>query len=203
MSSFPYNFDLDPASLPYIPVPEPRKIRAGDAITWQRSFDAYPPSGGYTLSYVFVSRNSQYVVAGAAIVEQNGNYVITVPSATTAKWVAGWYRWQAYIIDSNANRTTVGEGMAEVLPNLELATSGIDDREPDEVVLDNIKLMLSNKATRDVQEYKIADRELRSYSWQELTRMRTLYEQRVRKLRIARGERLPSRTIGVSFRNGY
>lgn len=195
--------NIDPTAMPQVPVPEPTEIRAGDTITWQRSFDQFPGSEGYTLSYMFVGQKSGYPISGSMVVDGTNNFVVTVPAATTAAWVPGSYRWQAFIHDQAGNRYTVGEGIAEVLPNLELATAGMDDREPDEIILSNIVAMLQGKATADVQEYEIAGRRLNRYRWEELMTMRSTYEKRVRAIRIRRGEEPPTQTIGVSFKYGY
>ena len=201
VSAFPLN--LDPQAIPQIPVPEPAEIRAGDSITWQREFDTFPPGDGFSLSYMFVGKSSGYPVSGAMIANGPNNYIVTVPGATTAAWITGHYRWQAYITDQSGNRYTVAEGVVEVLPNLQLATSGLDDREPDEIILDNIVTMLNGKASQDVQEYEIAGRRLNRYTWSELMTMRSTYEKRVRAIRIRRGEKPPVQTIGVVFRYGY
>ena len=203
MPDFDFDLNLDPAAIPQHPIPEPREIRAGDTLTWSKSFDQFPPDGGYSLSYMFVCQTVGYAVGGSMITPGMNNYTVKVPATTTAAWTPGWYRWQAFISDGNGNRYTVGEGKVQVLPNLQLATGGIDDREPDEVILDNIVALLNNKATADVNSYEIAGRRLDRYSWTELMLMRSTYEKRVRAIRIRRGERPPTQTIGVGFRYGY
>jgi hypothetical protein len=199
VSTFP--IDLDPLALPNPPQPEPREIRAGDTVTWSRYYDDYPPGDGYTLQYVFVSRTANYPINGGMIVAGSQSYDVTVPAATTATWAAGWYRWQAYIFDSATppNRYTVGEGVVEVLPNLLAATTGFDDREPDEIMLDAVVALLGNKVLTDAQEYRIQERELRKYTFAELLELRSQLEARVRAIRIRRGEIPATQTIGVQF----
>jgi hypothetical protein len=131
------------------------------------------------------------------------NYEVNVPGATTAAWAAGWYRWQAFIKDGSGNRRTVGEGKVQVLPNLETTTGGLDDREPDEIILDNIKAMIKAKSQNDVEMYRIYERELRLYSWADVLNALSVFEERVRMIRIRRGETPPKRTIGVSFNANY
>ena len=201
MSTFP--IDLDPLAIPDPPQSEPREIRAGDTVQWQRACNDYPPTQGYSLSYAIVNRFANFQVNGPAVVAGSQNYEITVPAATTAAWAPGSYRWQAYINDQAGNRYTIAEGKVEVLPNLQAATGGFDDREPDEITLDNINALIQGKATQDVQEYRVFERELRHYSWQEILQLKTVFEQRVRALRIRRGERPPKKTIGVSFGYNY
>lgn len=201
MSDFVIPFDS--LSRPNLPKPEPLVIRAGDTLTWARSLDNFDSAAGWVLSYVFVGLNTLYTVSGAMITQDNGNFSVKVPATSTATWLAGQYRWQAYATSAAGDRFTIDEGVAEVLPNLQVAVNGMDDREQDEVILDNIKAMIAGKATADVQSYEISGRRLDKYSWGDLMKMRSVFEQRVRKLRLARGEKVPSRAIGVIFRNGY
>jgi hypothetical protein len=203
VSTFP--IDLDPLALPNSPQPEPLKIRGGDTVQWQRACDNYPPSGGFALSYTFLSRTATYQINGGMVVAGSENFEVTIPAATTAAWAPGTYRWQAYINDSATppNRTTVAEGVVDVLPNLQAQTGGFDDREPDEIVLENINAMILAKSSNDVQRYRIFERELQLYTWPEVLRAKSIFEDRVRALRIRRGERVEKRTIGVSFNHGY
>jgi hypothetical protein len=203
VSTFP--LDFDPLAIPEPPQTEPREIRAGDTVTWGRAVDDYPPSAGYALSYVFVSRTATYQINGSMVTAGPQDYAITVPAATTANWAPGWYRWQAYITDGATppNRFTVGEGKAQVLPNLQVQTTGFDDREPDEMILDNINAMILAKTTQDVAMYRVFERELHLYTWKEVLNAKSIYEERVRAIRIRRGEEVPKRTVGVSFNYGY
>jgi hypothetical protein len=203
VSTFP--IDLDPLAIPNPPQPEPLEIRAGDTVRWQRACDDYPTSGGYALSYTFLSRTATYQINGGMVVVGSENFEVTIPAATTAAWAPGWYRWQAYITDSATppNRYTIGEGKVEVLPNLQAQTGGFDDRDPDEIILDQINAMIMAKSSQDVESYKVFERELRLYSWKDVLHAKSVYEDRVRTLRIRRGERVEKRTIGVSFNNGY
>lgn len=178
-------------------------IRAGDTVHWERACNDYPPSEGYALAYAFVSRDATFQVNGSMIATGSQNYEITIPAATTAAWAPGWYRWQAYINDKAGNRYTIGEGKVEVLPNLQALPAGFDERESDEITLDNINALIQGKSTSDVKEYRVFERELQHYSWKELLNLKSVFEQRVRALRIRRGEVLPKRTVGVSFGYNY
>jgi hypothetical protein len=203
VSTFPVDFD--PLAIPDPPQSEPREIRAGDTLQWARPCDDYPPAEGFNLSYAFVSRTATYQIAGAMVKAGSQNYEVTIPAATTAAWAPGRYRWQAYITDNAQppNRFTVAEGIAEVLPNLQAQTGGFDDRDPDEITLDVIKAALQGKASNDVQEYRVFEKEIKHYTWAELLKVCSIYEERVRSLRIRRGEKLPKRTVGVSFGFNY
>jgi len=203
VSTFP--IDFDPLAIPDPPQPEPREIRAGDTVKWQRPWNDYPPTdpAGYSLSYAIVGRAATYAVNGGMVTAGPQNFEVIVPAATTAAWLPGWYRWQAYIGDTAGNRYTIAEGKLQVLPNLQAQTTGFDDREPDEIVLDNINAMILAKSTQDVESYRVFERELRLYSWADVLNAKSVYEERVRAIRIRRGEKLPKRTIGVTFNYGY
>lgn len=201
MSSFP--IDLDPLAIPDPRPQEPTEIRAGDTLQWNRSSEDYAPADGYSLSYAFVSRTNLYTVGGGMVTGAGNDYAITVPAATTAAWEPDRYRWQAYASDTNGNRWTIAEGVARVLPNLQVQTGGFDDREDDEIMLDCVVALLRNKVLTDAQEYRIQERELRKYTFAELLDLRKQLESRVRGIRIDRGEIPATQTIGVSFDYGY
>lgn len=201
MSTFLSNFD--PLALPNPPQGEPREIRAGDTVKWARAVDNYPPSQGFTLSYTFLSRTVTYQVNGGMVTVDGENYAVTIPAATTAAWTPGTYRWQGYIADGVGNRYTVAEGVVNVLPNLQATSGGFDDREPDEIILDNINAMILAKSTQDVESYRLFERELHLYTWKDVLTAKSVYEARVRNLRISRGEKLPNQTPGVVFNHGY
>jgi hypothetical protein len=202
VSTYPFVQELFDG-VPLIPKLEPLRFVAGDTVKWTRNIPGYP-SGANTLSYVLISRTATYQVNGSEVTAEGDGFAMTIPAATTANYAAGVYRWQAYISDGSGNRYTVGEGEVEILPNLQASTAGIDDREQDEKILDAIKDMLAGKVLAgDAQRYMIHGRELQRYTFAELQKLRGQYERRVRAIRIRRGERVPSRSIGVVFRNGY
>lgn len=201
MSTFPPLWDFN--GQPVIPIQEPASFVAGDTVKWTRRVPGYP-SDSNTLSYTLITRTAVYQVDGSQVVASGDGFAITIPAATTAAWAAGVYRWQSYISDGDGNRYTVGEGELEILPNLQAQTGGFDDREPDEKMLDAIKDMLSGKLSAgDAQRYTIHGRELQRYTFAELQKLRGQYERRVRAIRIRRGEKVPSRSIGVRFGNGF
>lgn len=183
------------------PFREPSLIRAGDTVTWERYFPLYEATGGYTLAYTIINRTVTYQVNGGEVVPNGNAFTVTIPAATTANWLPGQYRWQAYISDGNGNRYTVAEGVLEITPNLQVQPAGLDDRELDEKILDAIRDLISGKVLAgDAQKYMIHGRELQRYTFAELKALRSEYALRVREIRIRRGERVPSRTVRSSIR---
>ncbi len=189
-----------PVVLPNQTRKEPAIIRAGDTVVWQRTFNDYGPPD-FTLSYVLVSTAAQYGFTAGLSTDGSGAFLIQIPSATTATWAAGLYRWEAYVKDSTGDRITIDEGELRILANLETATGGIDDREDDEKILDAIKTLLAGKVLAgDAQMYEIHQRKLTRYTFAELEKLRGQYALRVRNIRIRRGERVSSRSVRTAFR---
>lgn len=169
-------------------------------MTWRREFRGYPSGGAFALAYTLINRAAKYDIADSQVVGEAGDYIVTVPATATATWAPGKYRWQAYISDGDGNRFTVDEGEIRVLPNLQIQTSGFDDRESDEKSLDDIIALLAGKFVEgDSQMYEIHGRKNQRYTFDELIRLRSYYALRVRDIRIRRGERVSSRTVRTAF----
>lgn len=176
---------------------EPDQISAGDSVSWNKAFPGLDVAG-LSLSYSIVSRVARYEVDATA--GDSDCYSVSIAGATTAGWAPGRYRWVAYLKDGDGNRITASSGEMVVLPNLEAATGGLDDRDSDQKILDAIVALLEGKVLAgDAQHYRIGERELTRYSFSELEALRSKYALRVRNRKIARGERVPSRTRRTSF----
>ncbi|MEL7476888.1 MAG: hypothetical protein AAGJ55_11765, partial [Cyanobacteria bacterium J06555_12] len=97
---------------------EPELLVAGDTWQWYRpqfkSFDV----ATYTLSYKFVGAVGNFEFSATA---DGGRYLVDVPAAMTGPYVAGEYKWQAYI-SNGSDRFTVATGYAEVEENLAAST---------------------------------------------------------------------------------
>lgn len=178
---------------------EPATIRAGDTVVWERSFQDFP-SSTFTLSYAIVSRTHGYAVTAIASLDTSGAFAVYISAATTAAWVPDTYRWEAYARDTAGERVTLDQGTLRVLINLETATGGVDDRHPDEKILDAIRDLMAGKVLAgDAMMYEIHGRKLQRYAFHELKALRSEYALRVRSLRAQRGERVSSRTKKAVF----
>ncbi len=180
------------------PHPEPLAVHAGDSLKWNRDFEEYPSSGGWTLQYVLNNASNKYVVASGDITADGDGFAVAIPSAETKNWAPGYYLWLAVLTNgTTAERVTGAGGRVQVLPDILDATTPTDTRAPEEVALDNIRAMLAGRAADGVQEYKIADRELRRYSIAELLKLRSYYTSEVRRIRRDRGEYMPPETVAL------
>lgn len=196
--------------MPPVPTPQPfesvpKEIRAGDAVTWQLGLSEYP-SPAYTLGYVFsgVVNNAavRFAPAGGDITgDESGNWTITLPTAETKSWQAGYFLWICYVTDQSGNRTTIAQGRVRILPNIVDATSPVDPRSANEKLLAAINLLISGRATnaQDIQEYEIQGRRVARMKISELIYWRGIVSGWVRRERKARGEYVRPNEVGVAF----
>jgi hypothetical protein len=190
------NFSLD------APHPEPLAFIAGDSLTWNRGFEKYPASAGWTLTYVLNNDRQQYVVNSADVIADGDGFTIAIPATETKGWVAGSYLWLA-VMQNGALRFTCAAGRVIVQPDvLDVTTGPVDTRAPEEIALENIKAVLAGRAADGVLEYKIGDRELRRFSLAELLKLKSYYVAEVKALRIKRGEYVDPDTVAFHADRG-
>lgn len=184
--------------------PEPGDIIAGDTLIWQRAFEDYPASAGWTLAYVLNSPTARIVVNSADITALGDAFSINIPSSETKTWAAGAYQWLAVAQlaaagPNPAQRVTVALGRVNVTLDILDATTPQDTRTQNEIALANIDAMLAGTANGGVQEYTINGRMLRRYGLPELRALRSYYASLVRQERADRGEYQRPRTVAVHF----
>jgi hypothetical protein len=177
-----------------IPSREPLSFRAGDTVSWKKSFSDYPASESFVLKYYLVKSGKQIVITAEA---SGDDHLVTIAAADSGAYDAGRYFYQARI-EKGTEAFTVGEGIIEVKAGLAAATTGLEWRAHCEQALENIEAMLSNKATADNYSYSIAGRSLSKYSWTELREMRAYYRNELRAFNRKYGLSRPSK-IGVQF----
>lgn len=157
------------------PTREPAELAAGNRWTWKRpDLSAAYPTADYALTYVARLEGAGATTFAITASETGGEYVITVPSATTANYTAGTYRWVAYITrTADSERIEVGRGSWVVAPNR--AASTADPRSSAKVMLDKIDSILLGRADADVSSYSIAGRSLSKIPVTELIQWRDHY----------------------------
>lgn len=188
------------------PTVEPQSIIAGDTLQFDRTVDNFSAADGWALSYTLTCPGKTPIqITGGVITSTSQTFNINVPGATTAAWVAGKYKWLAYVKGTgtaaapSGERFVVGEGWIEVKANPETADTTTDYRSDAKINLDNIDAVLKNRTSADVQSYKINGRELVKMRVAELLQLRGVYAQIYKAERIAAGESLPSPTVGAWF----
>jgi hypothetical protein len=136
-------------------------LYAGDTLEFTTTVPNYPPADGWTLKYRLIPRVSGTPILLTATTS-GADYLIQQGPATTVAWAPGLYSWAAWVEKSGA-RHQVDQGQIEILPDPSAASSR-DDRSDASVALENVRAMIGNKASRDVQEYQIAGRALKHYT---------------------------------------
>jgi hypothetical protein len=176
------------------PHPEPLAFIAGDSLTWNRGFEQYPASAGWTLTYVLNNPTQKYVVNSADVVPDGDGFTVTIPAAETKLWTPGNYLWLA-VMQNGSQRDTCAAGRVLIQPDILDATTPVDTRAQEEIALENIKAVLAGRASDGTLEYKIGDRELRRYSMAELITLKSHFVAEVRSLRVKRGEYVEPDTV--------
>lgn len=160
---------------------EPTEIVVGDFIQWKRSdlVDDYPLSE-YSVEYVARITGGGSSEIKIAATETGGTYLITVDSATSADFVAGYYHWQLEVTKtSTGDRVVVDRGAFTAVVDLD--DNQADPRLFEEKMLAKIETILLGKADADVSSYSIAGRSLTKYSYQELQDLHDQYEAKVNR----------------------
>lgn len=156
---------FDPSNAPE---GEPLEVVVGDFIQWKRTDIAsdYPPA---THSAEYVARISGGGLSEIKLTatEQDGYYLFTVDSVTSAEFVAGKYHWQLEITQtSSGNRIVVDTGDFEAIPDMD--DNQADPRIHAEIMVDKIQTILEGKADSDVANYSIGGRSISKMSFEEL-----------------------------------
>jgi len=160
---------------------EPTEIVVGDYIQWKRSdlVDDYPLSD-YSVEYVARITGGGSSEIKVAATEVDGTYLITVDSATSADFAAGYYHWQLEVTKtSTGDRIVVDRGAFTAVVDLD--DNQADPRLFEEKMLAKIESILLGKADADVSSYSIAGRSLTKYSYQELQDLHDQYEAKVNR----------------------
>lgn len=142
---------------------EPKEFIKGETVSWTKCLSDYP-ADEWTLTYFFRGRTNGFDVTATA---EGTDYLIEIPAIDGNP--PGLYHWQAQVIKDDETYV-VGAGRCEILPNFaDLAVSAAyDPRTQIEKDLEAVKTMLSGKATKDVQEYTIGNRQLKNLLFSDL-----------------------------------
>lgn len=172
------------------PTQEPTQLLLGDRWAWKRTDlgSDYPPAS-YALSYSMqlLGDGNHTIVITAS--ESGDEYIVEVPSATTAGYTAGTYRWYAFITrSSDSQRAQIASGTLEVVANV--ASGHHDTSSHAENMLRKIEAVLLGRADADVLSYSIAGRSLSKMSPDELVKWRDYYLAEVAKERRAEAIKL-------------
>lgn len=184
-----------------IPTDEPLAVRAGDNWAWDREFDHFPPSDGWTLKYALVK--SGVAVISFDATTSGTKYQVRRTATQTEAYAAGVYAWQSWVekgAGAATERYTLDTGTIEVLPRFSaLSGAGTDLRTHAKKMLDAIEASLEGRATKAQKSYSIAGRTLEYLTPKELTEWRNYYRSEYQKElnaeRISAGEAPKNRLL--------
>lgn len=169
-----------------VPTPTtiPGRVVAGDSLSWSRSFDDYPASAGWALSYTLVSTTAAYSFNAS---EDGDGFDVTVAAEVTAQWATDTYRLVETLSNAGTGqRITFGTTALIVAPNLAAATDGADVRSHAEKMLANIDAWLESKAPVS-GSFVINGRQIQHYPLADLLSMRDRYARIVKREQAAPG----------------
>lgn len=137
-----------------------KKIIAGDSINWVDSFPNFLPYDGWALKARLTPRNPTAAILVIDAVVENDQFKIVANATATATLSAGLYNLVKWV-ERDDDRHTVEHSTIEVLPNPATMAPGGDTRSHAAKMVDMIQAVLEGRASKSVQEYKIADREMK------------------------------------------
>ena len=172
------------------PTQEPDTLVIGDRWTWRRpDLVADYPTADYALTYEFHrdtggGGQNQFTLTAT---ETSDDYIIEIPSSTTAGYAANAYIYYAFITrTSDSERVAIDNGRAELVEDF--SDSNADVRSHAKTVLDAIEATIEGRASQDQMSYSIAGRSLSRMSIDDLMRFRDRYyaeyQEEIKKSRI-------------------
>ena len=177
------------------PESEPTRLQAGDRWMWKRTDLATDyPTADYSLTYVARLNGAGSTTFTLTSTETATEYLVEIPSATTASYTAGTYAWVLYITrTSDSERVELARGTWEVTANR--ATSTADPRSFARKALDAIEAYLADSNNVAAASYQINGRSLSRFSRADLYTERDRLKAEV--LREENAEKL-KRGLGVN-----
>lgn len=174
-----------------VPTVEPTEITAGDSLQWDRTYSDYPPSAGWSLSYVLTGAHAEPITIAATANDADTGYEVRVATGTTVAYSVGRYTLVGHVSDGTA-RHRVYVGPLVVLPDPATATPELSFNER---MLAAVEDKIATRIAADISGYTLEQQEVQREELRTLTRQRNAYADAVRRERGGR----PFQTVGVSF----
>lgn len=159
-----------------VPTNEPQQLRAGMTWVWTKSIPDYPAQT-WTLTYWFkqlAASGAKFSIVASA---SGADHSVAVAAATTASYTAGEYSWAA-VASSGDEAYEVDKGTLTILPRYN-ADAALDDRSHARKVLAAIEAVIEGRASKDQEEYTIANRSLKRTPIADLMSLRDKYRAEV------------------------
>ena len=156
------------STLPIPPTFEPAEIIQNTTVQWTKQISDYPASSGWSLSYSF--RGASFKLDVNATTDSDGNsfdMALTPTQTATFPLTTGLITgqvWYAGVVTDGTNKFIVSSG--DILIRQDLTASGLttfDGRSFNKVMLDNIELCMTGRATSNQLDFlrkQIGDRSI-------------------------------------------
>jgi hypothetical protein len=161
-----------------------KQLISGDSLSLTDSYADYLASDGWTLKIRLTPQFVGTAIVLTAVADVD-NFLTSVGASITAAWAPGIYSYSKWV-EKGTQRITVETGATQVLADPATATIGADNRSHLEKTIANIEAMIEGRATKDVQEYTIADRQLKHIPINELLIWRDKYKAQLAAERAAK-----------------
>lgn len=163
------------------------QLIVGDTLEFTTSVDGYPASDGWTLKFRLIPRASGSAISFDAVAS-GSDYLVQVPPATTATWVAGEYAWASWVQQGSSPATArheVDRGLVTLIPDPATTNAPYDSRSHARKALDAIEATIEGRATGAQLEYEIGHRRVRYIPHAELLDLRKYYKGEVQSEELA------------------
>lgn len=163
-----------------IPTGEPSHLTAGDTWTWLRRFSQFPPTDvpAWTITYILNGPSATTNIVASVDPSGRGWLITQLPSVSSA-YLPGTYQWAAKASRTNGGvpeQYEAGDGVFTIIPNianLAPATSF------NQTMLAQIRAVLLNRSSADVQDYTIDGRRMVKIPIMELVGLESIFAYRV------------------------
>jgi hypothetical protein len=160
------------------------KLVAGDTWTWSLN------DLGYDLTVYAITYSLRGLGGKLDLSQQSdgaGGYKLEALNADTKELSAGVYAWGLYATKAG-KRTELARGTVEILPDLTADGDAVDGRSFNQRMLDAVRAVLENRATRVETEYQVGGRALKLLSMQQLIDAEAYYRQQCRNEKRKAGQ---------------
>ena len=173
------------------------RLAAGTTLKATVSLPDYPAGSGWVLHYRLALRSGSGAAIDLVCTASGDDHLLSIAYATTAAWPAGAYTVNAWVTNGTERHVVDSEcGELVVTADPSAFGAGVDQRSQAEIALAAVKSMLAGKASYGVEMYRIAGRELRSYTMADMIKLEAKLRGEVNAEYIAAGKPAPYPAAG-------
>ena len=102
----------------------PKRITAGESLSWSAFFADFPAGDGWSLRYTLVAAGEKITIDASADADA---FLVEVAATDAAAYVAGKYQYQAHV-SKGEERYKVDSGAIEIVADFATLAEGVDSR---------------------------------------------------------------------------